>query len=85
MNAAFMNQKHLIKELGKKRKLAAKNYEKEKADWQHKKHCYIQAIAQHQATADHYKYQVRAYEQLARQNEQVKAEIEKSKKTKFAI
>lgn len=46
----------------------------------HRKHCYQRAIAEHQNTTNHLRRQIRAFEQLAKANEESRKELERNKR-----
>jgi hypothetical protein len=66
---AFENKKDQLKSLRKRHKNLIKTFEQAQKTRAQTKHNYLKAIAVHQETANHYKRTVRAFEQLAKQNE----------------
>lgn len=82
---AFENKKEQLRKVRKLLKEKSKNYEKDKQARTHRKHCYQKAVAAHLEIANHYKRQVRAFEQLAKANEESKKELERNKRTSFSI
>lgn len=66
---AFENKKDQLKSLRKRHKNLIKTFEQAQKTRAQTKDNYLKAIAVHQETANHYKRTVRAFEQLAKQNE----------------
>jgi len=74
-----------LKKVKAEMKRKTEKYNSDLQAWIHSKHCYQQAIAHQTEQSNHWKYTVRAFEQLAKANEDTKKEIEKDKKQKFSI
>jgi len=68
----YCKLKERNKMLKKKNENKTKAMEEQLANFQHKKHCYCKAIAQHNADKNFYKTICSAFWQLAKQNEEVK-------------
>ena len=68
----YCKLKERNKMLKKKNENKTKAMEEQLANFEHKKHCYCKAIAQHNADKNFYKSVVSAFGQLAKQNEEVK-------------
>ena len=87
----FLVREYYLKKCDKLKAVKAelkRKQEKYKSDlevWMHAKHCYQSAIAHQTEQSNHWKYTVRAFEQLAKANENTQKEIEKDKKQKFSI
>ena len=87
----FLVREYYMKKCDKLKKVKAElkrkteKYNSDLQSWIHSKHCYQQAIAHQTEQSNHWKYTVRAFEQLAKANEDTKKEIEKDKKQKFSI
>ena len=69
----FEKQKQALKNL-------KKVYTEEMQRRTHRKHCYQRAIAEHQNTTNHLRRQIRAFEQLAKANEESRKELERNKR-----
>lgn len=54
-------------------------YQEQEKNFVHKKNCYKKAIYEHQRACDHFRWTVRAFEQLAKCNEKAQQEIEYNK------
>ena len=68
----YCKLKERNKMLKKKSENKTKAMEEQLANFEHKKHCYCKAIAQHNADKNFYKTICSAFWQLAKQNEEVK-------------
>ena len=77
---AFENKKDQLKSLRKKYKALVAHTAKQQEDRTHRKHCYQRAIAEHQNTTNHLRRQIRAFEQLAKANEESRKELERNKR-----
>lgn len=67
----YCKLKERNKMLKKKSENKTKAMEEQLANFEHKKHCYCKAIAQHNADKNFYKSVVSAFWQLAKRNEEV--------------
>lgn len=81
----YMKKCDKLKKVKAEMKRKTEKYNSDLQAWIHSKHCYQQAIAHQTEQSNHWKYTVRAFEQLAKANEDTKKEIEKDKKQKFSI
>lgn len=77
---AFEEKNEQIKILKKEKKKLKSHITKQQADRTHRKHCYQRAIAEHQNTTNHLRRQIRAFEQLAKANEESRKELERNKR-----
>lgn len=77
---AFQQKNEQLKKVRKLLKEKSKNFDEAQKSWTHRKHCYQRAIAEHQNTTNHLRRQIRAFEQLAKANEESRKELERNKR-----